>query len=126
MPKQTETLSVFLPTRSDEEDSPLKCLCDWTTSSQALLLSCPGNVFGTCLSPCNLLLFSYSLKHSRDLSGTNKGSSLSSGGPATTTDSPISCLSFCCRYRPSSQDSTLPLSQQHCYLTIPTHAKRCN
>lgn len=70
MPKQTETLSVCLPTRSDKEDPPRSAAAIglsrlWLGS----LLSCPGNVFGEFLSPCNPLLSPGSLKHSPVLSG---------------------------------------------------------
>ncbi len=58
MPKQTETLSVFLPTRSDEEDSPQSAAASRLPRLQlGPLSSCPENVFGTFLSPCNTLHF---------------------------------------------------------------------
>ncbi len=59
MPKQTETLSVFLPTRSDEADFPYSAAATGLLlPGLGSLLSCPGYVFGRFLSLCNPLLFS--------------------------------------------------------------------
>lgn len=52
MPKQTETLSVFLQTQSDKKDFPYSAAEIGLPLLQlGSLLSRPGNVFGTFLSP---------------------------------------------------------------------------